>query len=177
MEYQRSADPASKTPGRKAATETRAEEFRARLTVWKQTPKEQRVTLRALAAELGTSHQLLCAYLRRLDKWQGKEYWRRAKAIRERAWAENRVTTPAEDAQAEALDRAAFHYTIGALLDTTVRRYEKELRETEAGTLKGNKLRLVKMLARHGSPLAQKLLQQHENNLPAKQSGTTKSFR
>jgi hypothetical protein len=142
--------------GRKLASESRATEIRARLIAWKQMPERRRVSLRSLAAELGTSHQILCAYLRGLEKWRGKDYERRAKAIRERAWTENRGTTPAEEAQAEALDRAAFHYKIGAMLDTSVRRYDKELPETEAGTLKAHKLRLVKILAQNGSTVAQR---------------------
>lgn len=163
--------------GRKVACESRAVEIRARLTAWKQTPEHQRVSLRALAIELDTSHQLLGAYLGGLNKWHGKDYERRAKAIRERAWAEKRGTTPAEEVQAEALDKVAFHYKIEAMLDTTLKRYEKELREMQACSLRGNKLKLVRMLAQHGSPLAQKLLRKHENNLPGKKTGTAKSFR
>jgi hypothetical protein len=59
--------------GRKPARESRAPEIRARLTEWKQTPKSFRSSLRTLAAEMGTSHQLLSFYLQRLEKWQGDE--------------------------------------------------------------------------------------------------------
>ncbi len=68
-EVQQMADTAqaveSKKPkrGRKPADESRARILRARLVVWKQTPESQRVSLRTLAAELGTSHQLLAFYL------------------------------------------------------------------------------------------------------------------
>ena len=52
------------------------------LTAWKKTPESSRPPLRALARELGTSHQLLAFYLNGLEKWRGEEYWRRAKEIR-----------------------------------------------------------------------------------------------
>ena len=54
--------------GGKPAGETRATAIRARLFAWKQTPESQRVSLRKLAVELGTSHQLLAFYLRGLDE-------------------------------------------------------------------------------------------------------------
>jgi hypothetical protein len=57
--------------GRKPANESRTVEIRARLTEWKQTPAPFRNSLRALAAEMGTSHQLLSFYLSRLEERQG----------------------------------------------------------------------------------------------------------
>jgi hypothetical protein len=54
--------------GRKTEQESRATEFRQRLMAWKQTPESQRPSLRALARELGTSHQLLKHYLDGLEK-------------------------------------------------------------------------------------------------------------
>src|SRR5882762_5596727 len=56
--------------GRKPKQESRAEEFRQRLIVWKQEPVRSRPSLRALAAELRTSHQLLKQYLDGLEKWK-----------------------------------------------------------------------------------------------------------
>src|SRR5258705_9521070 len=56
--------------GRKPKHESRAEEFRQRLIAWKQEPVRSRPSLRALAAELGTSHQLLKQYLDGLEKWK-----------------------------------------------------------------------------------------------------------
>jgi hypothetical protein len=58
---------------RKPKYESRATEFRQRLVVWKQTPASMRQSLRALAGELGTSHQLLAHYLDGLEEWQYKE--------------------------------------------------------------------------------------------------------
>ena len=56
--------------GRKPANESRAAEFRASLIAWRQTPGASRISLRALAAKMDTSHQLLSFYLRRLHMWE-----------------------------------------------------------------------------------------------------------
>src|ERR1700730_1729737 len=45
--------------GRKPKQESRSAELRQKLIEWKQTPESSRPSLRALARELGTSHQLL----------------------------------------------------------------------------------------------------------------------
>ena len=47
--------------------------------MWKQTPKSMRPSLRALAREIGTSHQLPEHYLKGLEEWQYKERFRQAK--------------------------------------------------------------------------------------------------
>lgn len=65
--------------GRKPACESRAAEIRVRLMEWKQTPESFRSSLRTLAAEMGTSHQLLSFYLQRLEEWKGTEYGRQGK--------------------------------------------------------------------------------------------------
>ncbi len=92
--------------GRKPAQESRATEFRRRLIAWKQTPEASRPSLRALAREFGTSHQLLTFYLKGLGKWQGEESLRRAKEIRARV--ENRVLTPWEVQQAQDCDSSWY---------------------------------------------------------------------
>ena len=84
--------------GRKPAGESRAAEIRARLAEWKQTPEAQRISLRALAVELGTSHQLLSFYLRRCDKWQ----------IKDRAQSEKRSLTVEEEARPGKLSGRMF---------------------------------------------------------------------
>lgn len=90
-------------PGRKPAGESRAAEIRARLAAWKQTPEQERISLRTLAAELGTSHQLLSFYLRRWDKWQIKESLRKAQETRDHGKAEKRSLTPLEEAKSGKL--------------------------------------------------------------------------
>ena len=87
--------------GRKPAGESRAAEIRARLAAWKQTPEQGRISLRALAAELGTSHQLLSFYLRRWDKWQIEQTPDRAKT-------ENRSLTAGEEARSGKLSGRMF---------------------------------------------------------------------
>src|SRR5216684_3469563 len=84
---------AARKRGRKRISESRATEIRTRLVEWKQIPGPIRISLRALAAEMGTSHQLLSFYLRRWDKWQAKECQRSANDICARAEAEKRTIT------------------------------------------------------------------------------------
>ncbi len=93
--------------GRKRVKESRAAEIRARLVQWRQIPEPQRISLRALAAEIGTSHQMLSFYLRGLDRWQASEYQRQAKAICDRADAENRSMSGSEMEQGLACQQAA----------------------------------------------------------------------
>ena len=77
--------------GRKPKAESHAAEIRAKLAAWKQTPEYLRPSLRDLARQMGTSHQLLAHYLRRLEKWQAKECEDKARRLRARAEAENRL--------------------------------------------------------------------------------------
>jgi hypothetical protein len=65
--------------GRKIKQESRAAELRWKLVAWKQTPESSRPSLRALACELGTSHQLLSHYLDGLEQWEYNERYRNAK--------------------------------------------------------------------------------------------------
>src|SRR5208282_4940615 len=94
--------------GRKPARESRASEIRSKLLAWRQTPELQRVSLRALAIEIGTSHQLLSFHLRRLDKWHMKEYQKREQEIRDRAFAECRSLTQDEQTRCAAYSRASL---------------------------------------------------------------------
>jgi hypothetical protein len=114
---------------------------------WKQTPEASRSSLRALAAEIGTSHQLLSFYLGRWDKWQQKEYRRKANDIRARADADNRTLTQQEQAQVVAHERAAFQSIIDTVLRDTLTALRKE---AKCGKLSRQQLRMVKFLARRG---------------------------
>lgn len=84
------ADPGSQRPkrGHKPIGESQASAIRTRLVCWRRMPETSRIWLRALASELGTSHQLLTLYLKGLDNWQKADYQRQAKAIRDHARAE-----------------------------------------------------------------------------------------
>ena len=91
--------------GRKHLDQSRANEIRARLTEWKQLLESSRSSLRALARELGTSHQLLGHYLRHWEVWQAKEYQRQANELRRRARAETRPWVR-DDMQPSQIDRS-----------------------------------------------------------------------
>jgi hypothetical protein len=56
--------------GRKRKQDSRAGEIRERLLVWEQESESSRPSLRSLARDLGTSHQLLSHYLEGLGVWQ-----------------------------------------------------------------------------------------------------------
>ena len=78
--------------GRKPKDESRATELRQALVAWSETPKSSRSSLRALATELGTSHQLLKHYLDGLEKWRDRQH---IKHIRAQAKAKNVPVTRA----------------------------------------------------------------------------------
>jgi hypothetical protein len=56
--------------GRKHIEESRATEFRQKLVEWRSLSESARPSLRALALELNTTHQLLSFYLKGLDRWR-----------------------------------------------------------------------------------------------------------
>jgi hypothetical protein len=149
--------------GRKPASESRAAEIRARLVAWKQIPEARRISLRALAVEIGTSHQLLSFYLRRWDKWRSKEYRRKAKEIHVRAEAENRCLTQWEEAQADSYEKAAFQATIDFVLESAGKKMLKEIQGDVSAhrTLSKNQLKVLLLLARYGNPSAQEILRAH----------------
>lgn len=57
--------------GRKPKQESRGTEICTRLTEWRRLPKSERQSLRSLACELNTSHQLLGHYLKQWRKKRG----------------------------------------------------------------------------------------------------------
>jgi hypothetical protein len=166
--------------GRKPKQESRSAEFRQRLIQWKQTPVAFRPSLRALACELGTSHQLLTFYLKRLEIWQGKECLRQAKEIRVRANAEGRPMTAWEEQQLDAYIRAG----IRALATSALRDKLEDLRrDAKRGPLHWAQIKMLKLFAR-AFPEAQTLLQKlqsrvkkQKDNLPVISPCAAKSFR
>jgi hypothetical protein len=167
--------------GRKPAHESRATEFRHSLTAWKRTPESSRPSLRALARELGTSHQLLTFHLERLDQWQANEYWRQAREIRARAIAEDRSLNQWEEQQVHAYTRAGIRATVGPMLLDVIKRLRDE---SERRPLVWQEIKSLKVLA-PGFPEARDLLQKcsqstvkaRKNNLPAVPCDAAKSFR
>jgi hypothetical protein len=158
-------DPGSQRPkrGRKPIGESQASAIRARLVSWRRMPETSRISLRALASELGTSHQLLTFYLKGLDNWQKADYQRRAKAIRDRARAENRYMTPWERSQEISLQRSALVCMMDEILAPTLKQLEAD---AKAGALSKRALKIVVFLARRGVPIAKKILEKHQINLP-----------
>ena len=147
--------------GRKPASQSRAPEIRTKLLKWKETPNPQRISLRALAAEIGTSHQLLSFHLRRLEEWQLREHYRRkAQEI-----PDNRPLT------------RALYSMIGPAICKMLVELERQIK---CGALSGTQVKIAKLLAKQGIGKAQEILNLHfqrKNNLPLAQDGTAKSFR
>lgn len=167
--------------GRKPASESRATEIRARLLLWKQVQEPHRISLRALARELSTSHQLLGHYLTRWEKWKAKEYRRQAQEIRIRAAAEMRPRVVTEMlGQAKALEAAAFQSMLGSALDDTLRKLKRKAR---SGRLSCGEMKMLRLFASRGYQDAQEILdrcgrtEKSNNNLPPIPSRTAKSFR
>jgi hypothetical protein len=141
--------------GRKPAQESRGTELRRNLIEWKQTPESSRISLRALARMLGTSHQLLAFYLMGLGEWRAKEYWRQAREIRARAMDENRDLAPWEEQQARDFDRAGVGTMAHSILLDDIKRMK---RESERRPLVWQEIKALKIFAKEGFPEAQELL-------------------
>ena len=137
--------------GRKTKQESRSTEFRQTLIAWRQIPAAARLSLRALARQHGTSHQLLQHYLDGLEEWKWQERCRKAKEESEeicaRAKAEGREMTRWECVRA---------IVDPALLDTLVQVRQAAKR----GPLHRAELQIVKLLAKQGFPGAQEVLQE-----------------
>ena len=146
--------------GRKPAQESRATEFRRSLIAWQQTPESSRLSLRALARELGTSHQLLKHYLDGLEKRRYKERYRNANAeadqILARAIIEGRPMTQWEEQQRHACTIAAIRAKAGAILLNELAKLKQEARR---GPLHPAQFKMVKVFAKQGFPGGQELLQ------------------
>jgi hypothetical protein len=136
MQNEKSAQPVTaKSRGRKPRSESRAEELRQQLNAWKRTPESSRSSLRAIARELGTTHQLLGHFLKGWEKWQAKEYRRQAKEIRVSAEAETRPWIVAEMLrESQAFEKAAFQAELSAMLTT---RSDGSSGRQEAGSCRG----------------------------------------
>jgi hypothetical protein len=120
---------------------------------WKQTPAALRPSLRELACELGTSHQLLTYYLAGLEEWQRQEGYRRANRevgeIRARAASENR-----------GLERWEVRKLVAALWIPQRDKIMEEIkREAQRGPLDHWQFKTLKMFARYSVPGARELLQ------------------
>jgi hypothetical protein len=172
--------------GRKPKQESRAADFRRMLIAWKQTPESLRPSLRALARDAGTSHQLLKHYLDGLEKWRYKERYREANAeadqILARAIVEDRPFTQWEEQRRHACAIAAIRAKVGCLLFDDLAKLKQE---ASRGPLHPAQFKMVKIFAKQGFPGAQDLLlkcsqsglKSRTDNLPAISAGAAKSFR
>jgi hypothetical protein len=135
--------------------------------VWKQTPESSRPSLRTLALELNTSHQLLSHYLDDLDVWQAKERNREAKEgmkeIRARAETEKRHLTPWEEQQIRVADRASLVFLIDSVVSGALRKWERGLeQDVKAGRRPAAQAgRLLRVFAKSGNQQAQAILEKY----------------
>ncbi len=146
--------------GRKPKQESRATEFRQKLMGWMQTPEPLRPSLRALAREVGTSHQLLKHYLDGMEKWRCKERYRKtteeSDQILVRAIVEGRPMTQSEEERRHACSVAAMRAKAGSILLGSLAKLKHEARR---GPLHPKEFKIVKILAKREFPGAQELLQ------------------
>ena len=140
--------------GRQPATDSRAGEIRAGLLAWQQTPASLRPSLRALARELDTSHQLLKHYLDGLEEWACKARYQRAKEAAEREAAEIRARVKAEGRQMTMRELIATIIT-----PTEIDQVEELRQEAKRGPLHRLQVAMLKILARQGLPGARETLQ------------------
>jgi hypothetical protein len=147
--------------GRKPTQESRSAEFRQRLVEWKQSPEWSRPSLRALASQLGTSHQLLKHYLDELEKWRYKERYRKAieesDQILARAIVEDRPMTEWEEQRRHACTIASMRAEVGSLLLDELARLRDD---ASRGPLHPAQVKMAETLAKQGFVGAQELLQQ-----------------
>lgn len=139
--------------GRKSKQDSRAAELCRALTAWKQTPDSLRPSLRALARQLGTSHELLRHYLAGLEKRKHKEVSRiaeaEAAAIRSHAKAENRTLTSWELQQVQALDTRSFRALLACAAIDCLERIKKSAKR---GPLHRLEVKTLEILVKKGVP-------------------------
>jgi hypothetical protein len=164
--------------GRKRLCESRAFEIRSKLQEWRLTPAAEKTSLRALAIEMGTSHQLLAFYLRRQGLWESEQYGGMVQQICDRASAERRQISNDERARIYTYTRAAT----SSLADFAVADNLRKLRAVsrEGRPLHRVHVRMAKLLVRTGCEEALDILKldlERKNNLPPGPGRAAKSFK
>lgn len=144
--------------GRRLKVDSRADELCRALDMWNLTNESRRPSLRALARQLSTSHELLRYYLARLEKRKYKEVSRVAEeeavVIRNRANAENRELTGSELQQLQTLDVRSFRALLGvAALDSLDRLKQAASR----GPMHRPEYKMLEVLVKSGVPGALEL--------------------
>jgi hypothetical protein len=183
VEQQTETLPTKSGAGRKPKEDSRATELRQALIEWKQIPKGLRPSLRCLAAQLRTSHQLLAHYLEGLDDWYERQRYEALK----RGALEHSQRIEAEAA------REGRHLNIREAFDSVITpglidQVEEMRQDFKRGPLNRHQMAMLKIYARM-RPEAQELLQKcladsrHRKicspkiNLPVNSSDAAKSFR
>lgn len=130
------------------------------LAGWRQMPARGRISLRGLARQLGTSHQLLKYYLDGLEKWEYMERSRRAQQesdqIIARAILEDRPLTQFEEDRRFACTIASFKAKAYCVLLDDMKKLKREARR---GPLHPDQFKMLKFLAQRGLPGAQELVE------------------
>jgi hypothetical protein len=149
--------------GRKPKAKSRAAEIRQRLLAWKQIPEALRPSLRELASQLGTSHQLLTHYLQGLDRWQVTEQAKAAReqsiAIRTRAESQSRPLDQIEESAVKFHNLAASWLSIEA---TLLKNLDQIKNAAKLGPLDWHQFQILKRMVNGqwvGASEAQGLLQ------------------
>jgi hypothetical protein len=142
--------------GRKPKQDSRADVIRAKLMEWKEKSESARPSLRALASELRTSHQLLSHYLEGLEKWCWKELFRRSKEIQMRAEAEHRFPTPWEEQQIRYYGRAGVEMMAMGAIEAAVKQLERDAKKKRLTT---EQVKMLRDLASRGHEKARKILE------------------
>jgi hypothetical protein len=124
--------------GRKPKEESRADELRQALIAWKQIPEAVRPSLRFLAAQLRTNHQLLSHFLGTLDEWELEERIRLTKSESERISA--RVEA---EGRRMTLDEVRRTVILPALLDLIYR----DAQDLKRGPLHPKRIQMLRMMA------------------------------
>jgi hypothetical protein len=135
--------------GRKPKEESRAMELRQALIAWKRIPEAVRPSLRFLAAQLQTNHQLLSHFLGTLDEWGLEERIRIAKEQGEHFQAR---------AQAEGRDLSRREAVIAIIDSGLLEMIAKIQQEFKLGPVNSLRIKTLKMLADQ-FPKARNLLQ------------------
>jgi hypothetical protein len=122
--------------------------------VWQRTPESSRPSLRAVARELNTSHQLLKHYVDGLGEWEYEERYRAAKeSAKQKA---EKIRTRAKTENRELTIRECHDVIIAPMLHDQI----EELRqEAKRGPLHRDQFQILKIWARQGFPAAKELLQ------------------
>jgi len=170
--------------GRKPKQDSRADEIRTRLVEWEQESEAIRPSLRELARELRTSHQLLSHYLEGLGVWQAtrqmNEYRRLKEEIEAREKAEHRWCTPQEDPRVCIYGRKWLAQMWVVAMEKTLTCWRRQARKKNLTT---KQIKTLGELASKGHKGARKILESMSgaeksgNNLPVAKSRVPKFFR